>query len=257
MLKWPRLFLIATQFLTRCPMPRNLETDEKELGQAAMFFPLVGALVGASGALLHAALSKFLPPSTCALLTLVYLSLITNAFHEDGLADAFDGFGGGWTRERALEIMRDSRVGTFGALALIFLALAKYNFLSSISPSVVWRWLIVAHTAARWTTLPLCLWLPYAREEGQGKLVARRLGYGEATLATLTLLATLALLNWRAAAVAGAVAILAPLVTGLYYRNRIGGVTGDCLGATNQLTEVAIYLAAVALSWDRLMVFDN
>jgi adenosylcobinamide-GDP ribazoletransferase len=252
MLKWPRLFLIAAQFLTRCPMPRNLETDEKELGQAAMFFPLVGALVGASGALLHAALSKFLPPSTCALLTLVYLSLITNAFHEDGLADAFDGFGGGWTRERALEIMRDSRVGTFGALALIFLALAKYNFLSSISPAVVWRWLIVAHTAARWTTLPLCLWLPYAREEGQGKLVARRLGYGEATLATLTLLVTLALLNWRAAAVAGAVAILAPLVTGLYYRNRIGGVTGDCLGATNQLTEVTIYLAAVALSWDRL-----
>jgi adenosylcobinamide-GDP ribazoletransferase len=252
MLKWPRLFLIATQFLTRCPMPRNLETDEKELGQAAMFFPLVGALVGASGALLHTALMKFLPPSTCALLTLVYLSLITNAFHEDGLADAFDGFGGGWTRERALEIMRDSRIGTFGALALIFLALAKYNFLSSIAPSVVWRWLIVAHTAARWTTLPLCLWLPYAREEGQGKLVARRLGYGEATLATLTLLATLALLNWRAAAVTGAVAILAPLVTGLYYRNRIGGVTGDCLGATNQLTEVAIYLAAVALSWERL-----
>ncbi|HEV2664198.1 MAG TPA: adenosylcobinamide-GDP ribazoletransferase, partial [Blastocatellia bacterium] len=114
MSKWPRLFLIAAQFLTRWPMPRNLETDEKELGQAAMFFPVVGAIVGASGALLHAALLKVLPPSTCALLTLVYLSFITNAFHEDGLADAFDGFGGGWTRERALEIMRDSRVGTFG-----------------------------------------------------------------------------------------------------------------------------------------------
>src|SRR5262245_32119917 len=72
MSKWPRLFLIAAQFLTRWPMPRNLETDEKELGQAAMFFPLVGAFVGASGALLHTALSNFLPPSTCALLTLVY-----------------------------------------------------------------------------------------------------------------------------------------------------------------------------------------
>ncbi len=247
MSKWPRLFLIAAQFLTRCPMPRNLETDEKELGQAAMFFPLVGALVGASGALLHAALLNFLPPSTCALLTLVYFSFITNAFHEDGLADAFDGFGGGWTRERALEIMRDSRIGTFGALALIFLALAKYNFLSSLDSSVVWRWLVVAHTAARWTTLPLCLWLPYAREEGQGKLVAQRLGYGGAAVATLTLLAALALLSWREAAVACAVAIAAPLGTGLYYRSRIGGVTGDCLGATNQLTEVAIYLAAVAL----------
>jgi adenosylcobinamide-GDP ribazoletransferase len=143
--------------------------------------------------------------------------------------------------------MRDSRVGTFGALALIFLALAKYNFLSSIAPYVVWRWLIVAHTAARWTTLPLCLWLPYAREEGQGKLVARRLGYGGAAVATLTLLAALALLNWREAAVAGVVAVTAPLLTGWYYRHRIGGVTGDCLGATNQLTEVALYLTAVAL----------
>jgi adenosylcobinamide-GDP ribazoletransferase len=250
MLKWPRLFLIAAQFLTRCPMPRNLKTDEKELGQAAMFFPLVGALVGASGALLHAALLKFLPTSTCALLTLIYFSFITNAFHEDGLADAFDGFGGGWTRERALEIMRDSRVGTFGALALIFLALAKYDFLSSLAPSSLWRWLIVAHTAARWTAMPLCLWLPYAREQGQGqgKLVARRLSYGGSGIATVTLLATLALLNWREAAVAGAVAIAAPLMTGWYYRRRIGGVTGDCLGATNQLTEVAIYLTAVALS---------
>jgi len=248
MLKWPRLFLIAAQFLTRCPMPRNLETDEKELGQAAMFFPLVGALVGASGALLHAALLKFLPPSTCALLTLVYLSFITSAFHEDGLADAFDGFGGGWTRERALEIMRDSRVGTFGALALVFLALAKYNFLSSLDPFVVWRWLRVAHAAARWTTLPLCLWLPYAREEGQGKLVAQRLSYGGTAIATLTLLATLALLSRREAAAAGAVAIAAPLLTGWYYRRRIGGVTGDCLGATNQLTEVALYLTAIALS---------
>ena len=248
MLRWPRLFLIAAQFLTRCPMPRNLETDEKELGQAAMFFPLVGALVGASGALLHAALLNFLPPSTCALLALVYFSFITNAFHEDGLADAFDGFGGAWTRERALEIMRDSRVGTFGALALVFLTLAKYNFLSVLDPSVVWRWLIVAHTSARWTTLPLCLWLPYAREEGQGKLVARRVSYGGATVATLTLLAALTLLSLREAAVSGAAIIATPLLTGWYYRRRIGGVTGDCLGATNQLTEVALYLAAVALS---------
>ncbi len=248
MSEWPRLFLIAAQFLTRCPTPRHLKADEKELGRAAMFFPLVGALVGASGALLHAALLKLAPPSTCALLTVVYLSFITNAFHEDGLADAFDGFGGGWTRERALEIMRDSRVGTFGALALIFLALAKYDSLSSLAPSIVWRWLIVAHTAARWTTAPLCLWLPYAREEGQGKLVARRLSYGGATVATVTLLAALALLRWREAAVAFAVAAATPLITGWYYRRRIGGVTGDCLGATNQLTEVALYLAAVALS---------
>jgi adenosylcobinamide-GDP ribazoletransferase len=244
---WPRLFLIAVQFLTRLPVPRDLKTSEEELGRAAMFFPLVGMLVGSGGALLHIALLQRLPPSTCVLLVLVYGSFITNAFHEDGLADAVDGFGGGWTRERVLEIMRDSRVGTFGALALIFLVLAKYNFLSALEPSAVWRWLIVAHTAARWTTLPLCLWLPYARAEGQGKLVARRVGYGEVGVATLTLLASLALLHLRAAAIAFAVAGAVVMMSGWYYRRRLGGVTGDCLGATNQVTEVILYLVAVAL----------
>jgi adenosylcobinamide-GDP ribazoletransferase len=247
MSSWRRLFLIAVQFLTRLPAPRDLETNEEELGRAAMFFPLVGMLVGGGGALLHVALLHLLPPSTCVLLVLVYASFITNAFHEDGLADAVDGFGGGWTRERVLEIMRDSRIGTFGALALIFLVLAKYNFLSALEPSRVWRWLIVAHTAARWTTLPLCLWLPYARAEGQGKLVAQRVGYRGVVVATLTLLAALALLPVRAAAVAVAVAVAVVIASGWYYRRRLGGITGDCLGATNQVTEVVLYLVAVAL----------
>jgi adenosylcobinamide-GDP ribazoletransferase len=247
MSEWPRLFLIAVQFLTRLPVPRDLKTNEEELGRAAMFFPLVGMLVGGGGALFHVALLHWLPPSTCVLLVLVYASFITNAFHEDGLADAVDGFGGGWTRERVLEIMRDSRVGTFGALALIFLVLAKYNFLSTLESSAVWRWLIVAHTAARWTTLPLCLWLPYARAEGQGKLVARRVGYGGMSVATVTLVAALALLHLRAAAVAFAVAVAVVAASGWYYRRRLGGITGDCLGATNQVTEVVLYLAAVAL----------
>ncbi len=248
MSKWPRLFLIALQFLTRLPAPRDLATSEEELGRAAMFFPLVGVLVGGSGALLHIALLKILPPSTCVLLVLIYAAFVTNAFHEDGLADAFDGFGGGWTREQVLEIMRDSRIGTFGALALIFLVLAKYNFLSAIEPSGVWRWLLVAHAAARWTILPLCLWLPYARAEGQGKLVASRVNYGAAAVATLTLLASLSLLHWRAAVVTCTVALTVAIGSALYYRNRIGGITGDCLGATNQLTEVALYLTAVAFN---------
>lgn len=245
---WPRLFLIAVQFLTRLPMPRDLKTSEEELGRSAMFFPLVGMLVGCGGALLHVALLHWLPPSACVLLVLVYASFITNAFHEDGLADAVDGLGGGWTRERALEIMRDSRIGTFGALALIFLVLGKYNFLSTLDPSAVWRWLIVAHTAARWTTLPLCLWLPYARAEGQGKLVARRVSIGGMAVATLTLLASLALLlHLRAAAFVFAIALAVVAASGWYFRRRLGGITGDCLGATNQVTEVILYLAAIAL----------
>jgi len=126
--------------------------------------------------------------------------------------------------------------------------LAKYNLLSALEPAQVWRWLIVAHTAARWTTLPLCLGLPYARAEGHGKLVARQVSYRAAAIGTLTLLAALTLLPWRAAAVALAVVIVIVVASGWYYNYRIQGITGDCLGATNQVAEVALYLVAVMLS---------
>src|SRR4029079_2424211 len=147
-----------------------------ELGKAASFFPLVGAIVGGTAALVFLGSVRLFPLNVAVLIAICFGSFITNGFHEDGLADTFDGLGGGWTRERALEIMRDSRLGTYGTLALIFLILGKYIFLVSLEPGQIWRCLIVAHTASRWTVLPLCSWLPYARAEGQGKLVAKQIG---------------------------------------------------------------------------------
>ena len=148
------------------------------------------------------------------LCAIVFAAFITNGFHEDGLADSFDGFGGGWTKDRVLEIMRDSRIGTYGTLALIFVILGKFTFLSSLPQGQIWRWLIVAHTAARWTILPLCAWLPYARVEGQGKLVAKQVGTLEIVIATSTLFLVLLLLSWPAAL---AVLLVTCLVT-LNYR---------------------------------------
>ncbi|MBI4552601.1 MAG: adenosylcobinamide-GDP ribazoletransferase [Candidatus Latescibacteria bacterium] len=243
-----RRFLIAIQFLTRLPMPRSLVASEEEISQAAAFFPLVGIVVGGGGALFYALLRPFLPATTCVLLVLIYSVLITNGFHEDGLADSLDGFGGGWTRQDMLTIMRDSRIGTFGTLGLVFLVLAKYNLLSMLERPQVWRWLIVAHTASRWTVLPLCLWLPYAREQGQGQLVARRIGWSAMAIATFTLIAVLLLLPWSAAFVTLAMIAAVVVISGLYYRSRLSGITGDCLGATNQLTEVVLYFMAVILS---------
>lgn len=242
-----RRLLIAVQFLTRLPVPRGLATTEEELGKAAAFFPLAGAIVGGGAALVFVLSQHILPLSTCVLFAILFTAVITNGFHEDGLADSFDGFGGGWTKERALEIMRDSRLGTYGTLALIFLILGKYNFLSSLPPSQVWRWLIVAHTASRWTVLPLCAWLPYARAEGQGKLVAKQMGAAEIFIGTLTLLITLSLLSWPAALAALLAVGTVTFLCGLYFRARLQGVTGDCLGAANQITEVALYLAALVL----------
>ncbi|HEY8459197.1 MAG TPA: adenosylcobinamide-GDP ribazoletransferase [Blastocatellia bacterium] len=251
MAEWLRLFLIAIQFLTRLPVPEWVKASEETLGGATKFFPLVGVIVGAGAALIFWLLQFLLPLSAAALFAIAFTAFITNGFHEDGLADAFDGFGGGWTKERALEIMRDSRLGTYGALALVFLILGKYSFLSSIAQAASgqgWRWLIVAHTASRWTVLPLCAWLPYARAEGQGKSVAKQIGKADIFIGSATFFATTLLLSWQAALAAALVTGLATLLSGLYYRARLSGITGDCLGATNQLTEVAIYLTAVVLS---------
>jgi len=242
-----RRFLIAVQFLTRLPVPQTINSSEIDIGKAAAFFPLVGVIVGGGAAVVLATLQRFLPLPASVLCAVIFAVFLTNGFHEDGLADSFDGFGGGWTKDRVLEIMRDSRIGTYGTLALIFVSLSKLTFLLSLPPGQIWRWLIVAHTAARWTILPLCAWLPYARAEGQGKLVAKQVGALEVVTATITLLLVFILVSWQAALAALLVTTLVTLLSGLYFRARLEGITGDCLGATNQLTEVALYLTAVIL----------
>lgn len=242
-----RRFLIAVQFLTRLPVPRVLHNSEAELGKASAFFPLVGVIVGGGAALAFTLTQRLLPVPASVLCAIVFAAFITNGFHEDGLADTFDGFGGGWTKDRVLEIMRDSRIGTYGTLALIFVILGKLTFLSLLPPGQIWRWLIVAHTASRWTILPLCAWLPYARAEGQGKLVAKQVGVLEIITGTFTLLLVLILLPWQASLAALLVPTLVTVLSGLYFRARLQGVTGDCLGAANQLTEVGLYLTAVIL----------
>src|SRR5882762_724748 len=194
-----RRFLVAVQFLTRLPVPRALNSSETDIGKAAAFFPLVGVIVGGGAALVFVGLQRILPLPASVLCAIVFAALMTNGFHEDGLADSFDGFGGGWTKDRVLEIMRDSRIGSYGTLALIFVILGKLNFLSVLPQDQIWRWLIVAHTAARWTILPLCAWLPYARVEGQGKLVAKQVGALEIIAGTVTLFLVLLLIPWRAA----------------------------------------------------------
>jgi len=242
-----RRFFIAIQFLTRLPIARTLNSSETDIGKAAAFFPLVGVIVGGGAALVFVVLQRVLPLPASVFCAIVFAAFITNGFHEDGLADSFDGFGGGWTKDLILEIMRDSRIGTYGTLALIFLILGKFNFLSVLPPGQIWRWLIVAHTASRWTTLPLCAWLPYARAEGQGKLVAKQVGSLEIVIATVTLLVTFILIPWRPALAVFLVTSLVTLLSGFYFRTRLQGITGDCLGATNQITEVGLYITAVIL----------
>lgn len=182
------------------------------------------------------------------MLILIYLVIVTGGLHEDALGDAADGFGGGWEKEKVIAIMRDSRIGSFGAIAIVLGVLSRFVFLTNLPIERFGGYFIAGQVLNRWTALPLAFFLPPARAQGgQGGLIAQQIT--AASLGTGSILAALivaAALRGRALWVlVTAVAVVA--VSGAYYRRRIGGVTGDCLGATNQITEIAIYFAGVIL----------
>jgi adenosylcobinamide-GDP ribazoletransferase len=242
--------LTATQFLTRLRVPSG-PYQQDSLARAVKFFPIVGLLIGTGSLLLYWVLAPHLPLMVVSLLVVLYLVAITGGLHEDGLADAVDGFGGGWEREKVLAIMRDSRIGTYGASALALSLLARVFLIASLPRNEVMSYLLVAPVLSRWTTLPLSLFLAPARErsegqiDGQGARIARLTSHASMIVGSLfTLLIAIALLHVRALAPILASAGVT-LATGLYYSHRIGGVTGDCFGATNQLAEVAVYLCGV------------
>jgi adenosylcobinamide-GDP ribazoletransferase len=243
-------FLCAIQFLTRVPVPSQpYETDA--LSRAVKFFPLVGLLIGASGALVHFLLAPHLPRLIVALLILIYFVCITGCLHEDGLADAADGFGGGWSREQVLIIMHDSRIGSYGAAALTLSLGARLLLISALPLAHVVQYLVAAHVLCRWTTLPLSYYLPPARSQredqiaGQGARVAQLTTRGTLIAGTIFSFAiVVAVLRMRAVAPI-LISIALTLVSGAYFKRRIGGVTGDCFGAANQITEIAVYLSGV------------
>ncbi len=236
--------LSAFQFMTRLPLPSALSEPE-QLSRAAKFFPVVGLVIGLGAVALNRVLSGHFSHSVIALMVLIYLVLITGGFHEDGLADAADGFGGGWAKDKILLIMHDSRIGTFGAVALILSLLARYVLLSELAVVRFSSYVIVAHVLCRWTTLPLGMLLRPARQEGQATQLAQRTSVFSLVFATGITLVVCYLLLRRQMWLPTIVAVALTLLTAAYYRSQLGGVTGDCFGATNQLTEIAIYFCGL------------
>src|SRR5579864_8549896 len=154
----------AFQFLTRIPMP-SIEFEADSLSRAVKFFPLVGLVVGSGVVSLQMVLTPHLNRSLVALILLLYLVLITGCFHEDGLADTADAFGGGWNRDQILLIMRDSRIGSYGGTALALSLLARYLLLASLPLEHFAAYVISAHVLCRWSSLPLSYFLSPARKQ--------------------------------------------------------------------------------------------
>ena len=246
------VFFAALRFFTRLPVPSWVGHSEQQLEQAARYLPLVGVIVGAIGAAVTVAAAQWLPISLAILAGMAATLLVTGAFHEDGFADAVDGFGGGRDRERVLEIMKDSRIGSFGAIAVALMLLAKFNALAQIDALGGRRMLALAlvagHPLSRFASTTLIWALDYVREDdsAKSKSLTRRLSPAELALAALFGLTPCLLLAgsrvWIGIGLATAVTVLAAG----YFVRRIGGYTGDCLGAVQQLSELAFYLGALA-----------
>ncbi len=237
--------VVAFQFLTRIPVPSTaFEADS--LSRATRFFPLVGLLVGSGAVLLQKLLMFHMSRPLVALIVLIYLVLITGCLHEDGLADTADGFGGGRTKDQILAILKDSRIGSYGATALVLSLLARYLLLASLPLEHFAAYVISSHVLCRWSSMPLSYFLPPAREEdGQGARIAKLTSLATLTFGSIFSFAVVAFaLRWSAVAPV-LIAIFTFAVSGWFYARKIGGVTGDCFGATNQLTEIAVYFCGV------------
>ncbi|HEX4650541.1 MAG TPA: adenosylcobinamide-GDP ribazoletransferase [Granulicella sp.] len=240
----------AFQFLTRLPTPA-IAFDSGTLARAVKYFPLVGLMVGLGAAELYRILLPHLAQPVVAWVIVLYLVLITGCFHEDALADVADSFGA-WTRERRLAIMRDSRIGSYGAAALVLSIVGRLLLLRALPLERFTAYVIVAQVLCRWSTLPLSYLLPAARtadagntEAGQGAQIARLTSQSSLLFGSIFSVAvTVIALRW--ASIAPLLAVCAvTAASGRLFMRRLGGVTGDCFGATNQVAEIAVYLCGV------------
>lgn len=251
-----RLFFIALQFFTRIPIPAWVGFEMQWLQHSVRYFTAVGLLLGVILALCFALLSAILSPVPALLLSTAASLLLTGAFHEDGFADMCDGFGGGNSKQRVLEIMVDSRVGAFGAIGICVLLLCRLSLQAQFLPLQMMGALLLAHPVSRLASCSLIWRMAYVKGEGKAKPLSSQMSHAEFACACLFVL-----LPWMALGVAGvfswwqlAMALLLVLLATLEMARRlyrkIGGYTGDCLGATQQVTEVACYVGLLLhLPW--------
>ncbi len=242
-----RALRTAVLFFTRIPLPLCGEISSDDLRRSATYFPAIGWLVGGVGAGVLWSASRVLPLSVAAGLCLTTTALLTGAMHEDALADVCDGFGGGATRERTLEIMKDSHVGAFGVVGLILTLGLRWQALSTLPITLLPAIILAAHTVSRTASVSLMTTLDYVREgPSKARALSSRLSLPRTAITLVTGLAPLLLLPlrlwWALVPV-----LFVRLAGAARFKRRIGGYTGDCLGALQQVAEIAFLLGVEVL----------
>ncbi|MDR2031600.1 MAG: adenosylcobinamide-GDP ribazoletransferase [Azoarcus sp.] len=242
------LFFGALRFFTRLPTPAWAGHSADKLNRASRYFPAAGLIVGVIGAAVWYGAQLFWPHDVAVLLALAATVWTTGAFHEDGLTDMVDGFGGGQDKIRILEIMKDSRIGAFGMIAFVFVLLGRFLALAALPASLVAPALIAGHAASRFFAVALLRFMDYVREDAlaKAKPIATRIGGRDLCIAGLTALAPGFFLPPARFFCALLLAAGAAFWLARLYRRRLGGYTGDCLGAAQQAAELAFYLGALA-----------
>lgn len=245
------IFLLALQFLTRLPIT-VVDYSPARMAASPRWYPGVGVVLGAAEGLVFALAAMLWPPLVAALIAVAFAVVVTGAMHEDGFADACDGLGGGRSKERALEIMRDSRIGSFGAAGLILILGARIAALAAL-PVHAAPWVLLAGEAASRGAM---LWVmqadPYVRGQGTGSAVAQPIDALGRQVAWITVgLAWIPLffaLSLPAVLLAAGGVVLGLVGMRQWFRRLLGGYTGDCLGAVQQAALVGALLGALALA---------
>jgi adenosylcobinamide-GDP ribazoletransferase len=258
-----RIFLTAVMFLTRINVGKHIDHSAEYLQRSSKYFPVVGWIVGAVCALTFLVVNRFISTDIALLASMIAGILTTGAFHEDGFADVCDAFGGGWTKEKILLIMKDSRLGTYGVAGLVLILATKFlllkelpkftpqDFKDTINPFLSYKTfiilLIAAHGLSRFMAVTVIQQYAYVQDEDVSKskpLSNRRLSLPEMLLAGVLALLPFLFLSWHFLLIVP-VCFAARTWLAAYFKRWIGGYTGDCLGAVQQVTEITFYLSAL------------
>ena len=249
------LFLLALSFFTRIPIHFSTEITPEQLNKASRYFAMVGLLIGFICSLVYLVSIEYLPKSMAVLIAMATSLFITGAFHEDGWADVWDGFGGGWSIKQKLIIMKDSRLGTYGATALVIILLLKFQSLMALSSPVVA--LILASTLSRVVATSLIYNMPYVTLDADSKVKA--LAQELSTNNLIVLLVTGSVVSLWFLPLGECILLLLILfifraLLAHWFNRQLGGYTGDCLGAAQQSSEIIIYLSLLIFGYSDTIV---
>ena len=258
------IFFTALMFYTRIPCPKNIDHNPDYLNKASRYFPLIGWIVGSVAFGVFSVFKYLVGPEIAVLFSMIASVLVTGAFHEDGFADVCDGFGGGWTKEKILTIMKDSAIGAYGAIGLILLLLLKYQGLNQLilvskdptfiiynSQFTILLLFVTGHAISRLAAISIVFTHQYSREDASSKSkpIAQSYSWREVVGAFFFGLLPLVILSyfqWQIILV-----LLPVFVTRFflarYFQKWIDGYTGDCLGATQQVCELIFYITIIAI----------